>query len=103
MAAFNVANHYVVLQTKNPDKYNKNTDRNRRREIELERRRIYREAVAQAERLAAVHDPSGKIFNVGPVVVQEDGKVVSVELLERRAQAQAERAAKLAQGIDEAT
>jgi hypothetical protein len=69
----------------------------------MERRKIYKEAVSQAERLAAVHDPSGKIFNVGPVVVQEDGKVVSVELLERRAQAQAERAAKLAPGIDEAT
>jgi hypothetical protein len=63
----------------------------------LERRRIYKEAVSQAERLAAIHDPSGKMFNVGPVIVQEDGKVVSVEFLERRAQAQAERAAKLAQ------
>jgi hypothetical protein len=66
----------------------------------MERRKIYKEAVSQAERLAAVHDPSGKMFNVGPVVVQEDGKVVSVEFLERRAQAQAERAAKLAQGTD---
>jgi hypothetical protein len=37
------------------------------------------------------------------VVVQKDGKVVSVELLERRAQAQTERAAKLAHGINEAT
>jgi hypothetical protein len=69
----------------------------------MERRKIYKEAVSQAERLAAIHDPSGKMFNVGPVVVQDDGKVVSVEILERRAQAQAERAAKLAQGNDSET
>lgn len=69
----------------------------------MERRKIYKEAVSQAERLAAIHDPSGKMFNVGPVVVQEDGKVVSVEFLERRAQAQAERAARLAQGNDSTT
>ncbi len=93
----------LTLQTKNPDKYNKNVDRNRRRDIELERRKIYKEAVSQAERLAAIHDPTGKLFNVGPVVIQEDGKVVSVELLEKRAQAQAERAAKLAQVSDGAT
>lgn len=66
----------------------------------MERRKIYKEAVSQAERLAAIHDPSGKMFNVGPVVVQEDGKVVSIEFLERRAQAQAERTARLAQGND---
>lgn len=66
----------------------------------MERRKIHKEAVSQAERLAAVHDPSGKLFNVGPVVIQEDGKVFSVEFLERRAQAQAERAAKLAKGAD---
>jgi hypothetical protein len=69
----------------------------------MERRKIYKEAVSQAERLAAIHDPSGEMFNVGPVVVQEDGKVVSVEFLERRARAQAERAAKLIQGNDGAT
>lgn len=60
----------------------------------MERRKIYREAVLQAERLAAIHDPSGKMFNVGPVIVQENGKVVSVE---RKARAQAEKAARLAQ------
>jgi hypothetical protein len=54
--------------------------------------------VAQAERLAAVHDPSGKMFNVGPVTVQEDGKVVSEEVLERRAKLQAEKACKLSEG-----
>jgi hypothetical protein len=69
----------------------------------MERRKIYKEAVSQAERLAAIHDPSGKMFNVGPVIVEEDGKVVNVEFLERRVQAQAERAAKLAQGNEGAT
>ncbi len=69
----------------------------------MERRKIYKEAVSQCERLAAIHDPTGKMFNVGPVVIQEDGKVVSVELLERRAQAQSERAAKLVQGNDGAS
>jgi hypothetical protein len=66
----------------------------------LERRKIWKEAVSQAERLAAIHDPSGKMFNVGPVVIQEDGKVVSVEFMKRRARAQAERDGKLAQGND---
>ncbi len=47
--------------------------------------------MAQAERLAAIHDPSGKTFNVGAVVLQEDGKVISVETLNRRAKAQAEK------------
>lgn len=56
--------------------------------------------MSQAERLAAIHDPSGKMFNVGPVLIQEDGKVVSVEFMERRAQAQAERDGKLARGND---
>ncbi|KAI9735784.1 MAG: hypothetical protein M1818_006393 [Claussenomyces sp. TS43310] len=86
--------------TKNPEKYTKNVSRNRQREIQLERRKIYREAIAQAERLAAVHDPSGKMFNVGPVVVQDDDKVVSAALPERRARAQAEKAAKLTQGSE---
>lgn len=83
--------------TKNPEKYTKNVSRNREREVQLERRKIWREAVAQAERLASIHDPSGKMFNVGPVVVQDDGKVISVAVLERRAKAQAEKAAKAMQ------
>lgn len=41
------------------------------------------------------------MFNVGPVVIQEDGKVVSVELMERRAQAQAQREGKLSK-VDDA-
>ena len=70
--------------TRNPDKYNKNAERNRLRDIEGERRRIWSEAVRQAQRLAAVHDQSGLTFNVGPVVVQEDGTVISKESLRRR-------------------
>ena len=70
--------------TRNPDKYNKNAERNRLRDIEGERRRIWSEAVRQAQRLAAVHDQSGLTFNVGPVVVQEDGTVISTESLRRR-------------------
>lgn len=70
--------------TRNPDKYNKNAERNRLRDIEGERRKIWQEAVRQAQRLAAIHDPSGASFNVGPVVVQEDGTVISQEVLRRR-------------------
>ena len=70
--------------TRNPDKYNKNAERNRLRDIESERRRIWSEAVRQAQKLAAVHDQSGLTFNVGPVVVQQDGTVISKESLRRR-------------------
>ena len=84
--------------TRNPDKYNKNAERNRLRDIEGERRRIYQEAVRQAQRLAAIHDPSGAMFNVSPVVKQEDGTVISQDTLRRREEriqekASAERAA----------
>lgn len=34
--------------------------------------------------MAAVHDPSGAKFNVGPVTTQEDGTVISLEMLRRR-------------------
>ena len=50
----------------------------------MERRAIYSEAVKQAQRLAAVHDPTGTMFNVGPVTRDEDGAVISVEALQRR-------------------
>jgi len=79
--------------TRNPHKYNKNTERNRLRDIEGERRRIRHEAIQQAQRLAAIHDPSGKMFNVGPVVMQEDGTVISEESLHRREERALERAA----------
>jgi len=90
------ANCCPSSQTKNPEKYNKNMDRNRRREIEVERRNIYKQAISQAERLAAIHDPTGKMFNIGPVVVQNNGEVISVEALERRAKSREEREARLA-------
>ena len=77
-------------QTRNPNKYNKNADRNRLRAVEKERRVIWSEAIKQAQRLAAKHDPSGDIFNVGPVVVQEDGRVVSLQGLKKREARKAE-------------
>lgn len=79
--------------TRNPDKYNKNAERNRLRDIEGERRKIWQEAVRQAQRLAAIHDPSGVSFNVGPVVIQEDGTVISQEILRRREENAKDRAA----------
>lgn len=42
------------------------------------------EAIKQAERLAAQHDPEGVSFNVGPVIRQEDGSVISLEALAKR-------------------
>lgn len=79
--------------TRNPDKYNKNAERNRLRDIEGERRRIWQEAFRQVQRLAAIHDPSGALFNVGPVVKLEDGNVISEETLRRREQRAQEKAA----------
>ncbi len=79
--------------TRNPDKYNKNAERNRLRDIEGERRRIWQEAIRQAQRLAAIHDPSGASFNVGPVIVQDDGTVISQETLRRREERFKEKAA----------
>lgn len=79
--------------TRNPDKYSKNAERNRLRDIEGERRRIWQEAIRQAQRLAAIHDPSGASFNIGPVVVQEDGTVISQETLHRRETKSKEKAA----------
>ena len=79
--------------TRNPDKYNKNAERNRLREIEGERRKIWQEAIRQAQRLAAVHDQSGVMFNVGPVVTQEDGTVISQDTLRRRQEKALERVA----------
>ncbi|KAL6716305.1 hypothetical protein ACLMJK_005871 [Lecanora helva] len=79
--------------TRNPEKYNKNAERNRLRDIESERRKIRHEAILQAQRLAAIHDPSGVTFNVGPVVLQEDGSVITEETLRRRKQRALEKAA----------
>ena len=79
--------------TRNPDKYTKNAGRNRDRAVMLERRKIQWSAVKAVQRLAAVHDPSGKKFNVAPVALQEDGTIVTQEALERKKIAQARREA----------
>ena len=79
--------------TRNPHKYNKNAERNRMRDIEGERRKIWHEAVRQAQRLAAIHDPSGVTFNVSSVVLQEDGTVIAEETLRRREERAREKAA----------
>jgi hypothetical protein len=46
-----------------------------------------------AQRLAAVHDPSGATFNVSPVVTLEDGRVTTVEALDRKREREAQKAA----------
>jgi hypothetical protein len=46
-----------------------------------------------AQRLAAVYDPSGAKFNVSPVVTLEDGRVTTVEALERKKEREAQKAA----------
>jgi hypothetical protein len=81
------------LQTKNVEKYSKNKDRNKQRAIDTERAKIRIDAVHQAERLAAIHDPSGKTFNVGEVVVLPDGKVKTREALARSAELKVQREA----------
>jgi hypothetical protein len=72
--------------TRNNEKYVKNKDRNRQRALDLERWKIWTGAIHQCERLAAKHDPSGKLFNVGEVVVMPDGQVRSQETLKRNAE-----------------
>jgi len=81
------------IQTRNPDKYTKNAGRNRLRAIEQERRKIQTSAVQMAQRLAAVYDPSGAMFNVSPVVTLEDGRVTTVESLQRKKEREAQKAA----------
>jgi hypothetical protein len=50
-------------------------------------------AVYMAQRLAAVYDPSGAMFNVSPVVTLEDGRVTTVEADQRRKEREAQKAA----------
>ena len=59
----------------------------------MERRSIYRQAVEQAQNLAAEHDPSGTSFNVSPVVRLEDGRVITQESLRRKQEREAEKEA----------
>ena len=65
-------------------KYNKNVERNRMREVIVERKRIWSQALKQVQKLAAVHDPSGESFHIGPVTTLENGDVVTVEALKRK-------------------
>ncbi|CZR57891.1 uncharacterized protein PAC_07780 [Phialocephala subalpina] len=80
--------------TKNPEKYTKNKERNRQRDIDLERQKIQYGAVRQCEQLAAKHDPSGKLFNVGEVIATPEGKIKSKAALQREAEREAEKKAK---------
>lgn len=66
------------------------------RSIQLERQAVWLQAVKQAERLAIEHDPSGKLFNVGPVTRLDDGTVISLEALQRREENRAKREAEKA-------
>ncbi|MCJ1396780.1 hypothetical protein MMC18_009672 [Xylographa bjoerkii] len=75
--------------TRNPDKYTKNAERNRLRAIESERRAIWSAALKQAQRLAAVHDPTGVMFNIGPVIIQKNGSILSLETIRRREEREA--------------
>ncbi|KAL9105894.1 MAG: hypothetical protein Q9227_009005 [Pyrenula ochraceoflavens] len=82
--------------TRNPTKYNKNAGRNKLRAIEMERRKIQANAVRMVQRVAAVHDPSGKTFNVEPVTLLEDGCVITLRALERRREKAEQKAEKAA-------
>lgn len=68
-------------QHRNDAKYVKNKDRNHQRAIDMERRAIQEGAVRQAEKLASIHDLSGKMFNVGEMVIMPDGNVKSKDKL----------------------
>ena len=71
------------------------------REIEVERRKIRTQAVRQAERLAAVHDPSGARFNVGEVVTLSDGSVITRQALQRREERLLEKSGSKPEGGEE--
>jgi hypothetical protein len=65
-------------------KYNKNVERNRMREVIVERKRIWTQALKQIQKLAAIHDPTGASFHIDPVITLENGDVVTVEALKRK-------------------
>jgi hypothetical protein len=46
-----------------------------------------------AQRLAAVYDPTGAMFNVKPVITLEDGRVVTLESTERKKEREAQKQA----------
>ena len=80
-----------LQQTRNNEKYSKNKDRNKQRAVDIERNKIRHAAVRQAEILAGQHDLSGKLFNVGEVIIMPDGQAKSVESLRRTAEVKAKR------------
>merc|ERR1712098_339681 len=80
------------------EKYSKNKDRNKQRAIDLERQKIRADAVKQAERLSAIHDPSGKIFNVGEITILPGGVVNSKEGMRRAAEAKERKEREEAEG-----
>merc|ERR1712093_8777 len=82
------------------EKYSKNKDRNKQRAIDLERQKIRADAVKQAERLSAIHDPSGKIFNVGEITILPGGVVNSKEGMRRAAEAKERKEREEAEGKD---
>ncbi|KAI9046564.1 hypothetical protein LZ554_009309 [Drepanopeziza brunnea f. sp. 'monogermtubi'] len=73
--------------SKNTEKYNKNKERNKQRAIDVERLKIRNAAVRQAERLAAIHDPSGKTFNVGEIITLPGGIIKTKEAIRKAAEA----------------
>jgi len=79
-------------QTRNNEKYSKNKDRNMERAIDMERNKIREAAVRQAEKLAGQYDLSGKLFNVGEVIIMPDGQAKSVERLQKTADVKEQRA-----------
>lgn len=64
-------------QTRNPEKYNKNAERNRLRDIQEERRKIRAAAIRQVRQLAALHEPPGGLFNIPPTVRLDDGSTIN--------------------------
>lgn len=62
------------------------------RDIQGERRRIHDAALKQIQQLAALHDPSGNDFNIGPVVEQDDGSIVTAESIRKRQEREAAKA-----------
>ena len=50
----------------------------------MERRKIRNQAIKQAQRLAAIYDPTGASFNVEPVITLEDGTVLTRDEFRRR-------------------
>lgn len=79
-------------QNRNDEKYVKNAERNHQRAIDVERRQIQNGAIRQAEALAAIHDLSGKMFNVGEMIKMPDGQIKSKDKLRETEEVKARRA-----------